>query len=254
MRRFFAFLRFAPKCAGPAAVQYMHRVTDKFTQADKREEHRMHNTLESAARGAQSRRMFPLTLRRQGAALAAGAAAGAGAVLYGVLAPFGPGLALGAAEDRFLAVCAGAALGVVLRYDGVQAVAMLSALAACAAVRWARPRRFGPACAACCGVWALAMLLMELSGAATPAQLLCTCIDALLCAGYGYALRRWPADEGGAGALLVGAVLVAGVVFSVGSTVPAVVMGTDVVFVLLAAFPSRQPARAATMSISTRTG
>lgn len=169
----------------------------------------MHNTLESAARGAQSRRMFPLTLRRQGAALAAGAAAGAGAVLYGVLAPFGPGLALGAAEDRFLAVCAGAALGVVLRYDGVQAVAMLSALAACAAVRWARPRRFGPACAACCGVWALAMLLMELSGAATPAQLLCTCIDVLLCAGYGYALRRWPADEGGAGALLVGAVLVA---------------------------------------------
>ena len=55
-------------------------------------------------------------------------------------------------------------------------------------------------------------------------------------------------------ALFVGAVLVAGVVFSVGSTVPAVVMGTDVVFVLLAAFPSRQPARAATMSISTRTG
>ena len=60
----------------------------------------MHNTLESAARGAQSRRMFPLTLRRQGTALAAGAAAGAGAVLYGVLAPFGPGLALGAAMKK----------------------------------------------------------------------------------------------------------------------------------------------------------
>ena len=51
----------------------------------------MHNTLESAARGAQSRRMFPLTLRRQGAALAAGAAAGAGAGRYGGRAPGGAG-------------------------------------------------------------------------------------------------------------------------------------------------------------------
>lgn len=164
----------------------------------------MPDILEHAVQRARGRRTFSLTLRRQAGAALAGAAASAGAVLYGALAPFGPGLALGAAEDRYLSVCAGAAVGVLLRFDGVQAVALLSALAACAAVRWVRPRRFAPACAACCGVLAGTMLLMELSGAATVAQLLCAAVDALLCAVYGYALRRWPLDEGGAGGLLVG--------------------------------------------------
>ncbi len=162
----------------------------------------MQHTLDSAARGRL--RAVPLPLRRQAGALAAGLLAGGWGGLYGLLYPFGLGLALGAAEELSLAVCAGAVLGVLLRAEGPRAVAMLSALAGCAAARWLRPRRFGAACAGGCGVLAGTMLLMQISGAATFAQLLCALAEALLAGLLGWALRRWPAAEGGAGLLLAG--------------------------------------------------
>ena len=162
----------------------------------------MQHTLGGAAR--RPLQAVPLTLRRQAAALAAGFLTGGWGGLYGLLYPFGLGLALGAAEQLYLSVGVGAVLGVLVRADGPQVVSMLSALAGCTAARWLYPRRFGPACAAGCGVLAGTMLLMQISGAATFAQLRCAMVESLLAALLGWSLRRWPVSEGGAGLLLAG--------------------------------------------------
>ena len=153
-------------------------------------------------------RTLPPALRCQFGALFVGFAA-SGATLYGLLAPFGLGLVLGVPQSCVLSVCLGAMTGVLLRCRGAQAVAMLTALGMCAIARWLHPRRFGPVCAAGCGALVGAMWLMQLSGAADAAQLLCAMVEALCAAAFGYALRRWPMGQSRAGALLVGAVGVA---------------------------------------------
>lgn len=148
----------------------------------------------------------PPALCRQAAALAAGWVAAGWGGLYGLLWPFGLGLALGAPGSCAAAVCVGAVAGVLLRHRGAGAVAMLTALGVCALGRRLRPHRFWPACAAGCTALVGAMGLMVLSGAADAVQLLCAAAEALCAAAFGAMLRRWPPEQGGAGLLLPGAV------------------------------------------------
>ena len=109
--------------------------------------------LNAAARGAV----------RQATVLAFSAAAVRG-TLFGVVAPFGTALALGAAEETFLAAAAGAALGTLLWQSGGAAVAQLCVLAAVAVVRWVQPRRFLPASVGGGGTLGFLLLLLYSAG------------------------------------------------------------------------------------------
>ncbi|MGN0708235.1 MAG: SpoIIE family protein phosphatase [Faecalibacterium sp.] len=161
-------------------------------------------TLHPAKKVLAPRAALRPALRRL-TALAVGFAGG-WAVLYGSLAPFGLGLALGAAEDCFAACAAGTALAVLLRGSGLHGVCLLCGLGAAVAVRWLCPRKFGPAAAAGCGVLAVSGLCF--ASAEGMELALFAGADALLAGAFGWALRRFPPERPGAGTLLTAAAVV----------------------------------------------
>lgn len=161
-------------------------------------------TLHPAKAVLAPRAMVRPALRRL-TALAVGFAGG-WAVLYGALAPFGLGLALGAAEDCFAACAAGAALAILLRDAGLRGICLLCGLGAAVAVRWLCPRKFAPAALAGCGVLTVSGLCFASAGGLELA--LFTGADALLAGAFGWALRRFPPERPGAGTLLTAAAVV----------------------------------------------
>ena len=150
--------------------------------------------------GALIRRGRGRAALRQLYGLAAGLAAG-WAVLYGQLAPFGLGLALGFGEDSFAACGAGAVLGLLLRGQGLRAVCLICAVGGAVVARWLWPRHYLPAALAGCGLllgsaWCFKMYIggdgLLFAGA-----------EAVLAAGMGYVLRRSPPEKQGAGRLIL---------------------------------------------------
>ena len=154
--------------------------------------------LNAAARGAV----------RQAAVLAFSAAAVRG-TLFGVVAPFGTALALGAAEETFLAAAAGAALGTLLWQSGGAAVAQLCVLAAVAVVRWVQPRRFLPAAVGGGGTLGFLLLLLYSAGSLRPDAAAALLAGGVLAGALGWEMRRRPVRAGGAGLLVPGAAAVA---------------------------------------------
>ena len=148
-------------------------------------------------------------LVRKGGALAVGLAGG-WAVLYGRLLPFGLGLTLGLAEDCFAPCAAGAVLGILLHSFGelsLRSICLICAVGGTVAVRWCWPGRFVPAALAGCGTLVLGGICF--SGAGGPELALLCGADALLAAGIGLGLRRFPPEKPGFGTLLLCAAVAA---------------------------------------------
>ena len=141
--------------------------------------------------------------------------AGGWALLYGQLCPFALGLVLGLGEDCFAACGAGAVLALLLRGQGVRTVCLICAVGGAVVARWLWPRRYLPAMAAGCVLLmgSAFCFRMYIGGDG----LLFSGADAVLAAGTGWILRRFPAEKPGAGRLvlvLCGAAALGGISWS----------------------------------------
>ena len=141
--------------------------------------------------------------------------AGGWALLYGQLCPFALGLVLGLGEDCFAACGAGAVLALLLRGQGVRTVCLICAVGGAVVARWLWPRRYLPAMAAGCVLLmgSAFCFRMYIGGDG----LLFSGADAVLAAGTGWILRRFPAEKPGAGRLvlvLCGAAALGGIPWS----------------------------------------
>ncbi|OUQ38963.1 PP2C family protein-serine/threonine phosphatase [Faecalibacterium sp. An122] len=127
--------------------------------------------------------------------------AGGWAMLYGQLSPFALGLVLGLGEDCFAACGAGAVLALLLRGQGVRTVCLICAVGGAVVARWLWPRRYLPAAAAGCVLLlgSAFCFRMYIGGDG----LLFSGAEAVLAAGIGFILRRWPAEKPGAGRLML---------------------------------------------------
>lgn len=141
--------------------------------------------------------------------------AGGWALLYGQLCPFALGLVLGLGEDCFAACGAGAVLALLLRGQGVRTVCLICAVGGAVVARWLWPRRYLPAMAAGCILLlgSAFCFRMYIGGDG----LLFSGADAVLAAGTGWILRRFPAEKPGAGRLMLvlcGAAALGGIAWS----------------------------------------
>lgn len=127
--------------------------------------------------------------------------AGGWAMLYGQLSPFALGLVLGLGEDCFAACGAGAVLALLLRGQGVRTVCLICAVGGAVVARWLWPRRYLPAATAGCVLLlgSAFCFRMYIGGDG----LLFSGAEAVLAAGIGFILRRWPAEKPGAGRLML---------------------------------------------------
>ncbi len=135
---------------------------------------------------------------RQVAVLLLGIAAGH-ARLYGMIAPFGLALALGAAEDDALPAAAGAAIGTFLLGTNNEVLPVLCALAALTAVRRVQKGQFRPAAIAVCAGLIGMQGLLTASGAAGPQGLITASVSLAPAVAVGWWMRQKPVEEGSIG-------------------------------------------------------
>lgn len=162
------------------------------------------HTPQAGALAQVRRRAVPRNTLRQLLGAAAGFCAAAFGAVYGGLYPFGAALTAGCPAALLPAVSAGVAFGTVLRGSRAENMAVVCAVAFCAAARRLWPKQ------PYCGLWVLGCSwgavagLLCMAGAMAPAQLFTAGAEALLAVGCGGVLLRWPAGQGGMGLALLG--------------------------------------------------